>query len=214
MCHHYIPKASMTIRKTKNKTKRQEQAEHTKKRIYEAATQLIEKYGFETVTVDEICKVAGIAKGGFYHHFPSKGELVIETYRGIDSEYMDAVAKLPADMSPRGHILFTTCFMARIADEKGHEFCREIYKGQLDWGTDFLLSRDRPFYNMLYLNVKKSLEGKDASLFPPAHDLTRMFLLSARGAIYDWSLAQGAYDLELIVRQLIGYLYDGVFKPD
>lgn len=195
-------------------TKRQQQAKNTKKRIYEVAAKLIEEHGFESVTVDQICKKAGVAKGGFYHHFPSKGELVIETYRRIDSEFMDAVKKLPTDTPPRDYILFTACFMAQMANDRGHEFCRELYKGQLDWGTKFLLSLSRPFYNQIYLNVKKSLKGKDLSGFPSAHDITKMFLLSARGALYDWSLARGSYDLEPLVEKAMGYLYDGIFQSD
>ncbi len=202
----------MVTRKAQIKTKRQEQAENTKRRIYETAARLIEEHGFEHVTVDEICTMAGVAKGGFYHHFPSKGELIIETYRRIDSEFTEALQELPVDTPPRDSILFTTCFIAQTANERGYEFCREIYKGQLDWGTEFLLSRNRPFYRRIYQSVVKSLEGKKSLVFPSADDLTKMFLFSTRGAVYDWSLSQGTYNIAILVKQTIGFLYDGIFK--
>ena len=37
---------------------------------------LFEKYGFHGVTVNQIVKDVGTSKGGFYHHFTSKDELL------------------------------------------------------------------------------------------------------------------------------------------
>lgn len=37
---------------------------------------LFERHGFHGVTVNEIVETAGISKGGFYHHFSSKDELL------------------------------------------------------------------------------------------------------------------------------------------
>jgi len=196
------------------KTKRQKQAEKTKKRIFEVASKLIEKRGFESVTVDEICKIAGIAKGGFYHHFNYKGQLIEEIYRKIDSDFIEAVEKLPAEISLRERIIFSNSFIGQVANEKGHEFLREIYKGQLDWGTTFFLSQDRPIYQDLLLNVKKNLEGRDITRFPSAYSITKMLILSARGVIYDWILARGSYDIEPFMKQTTAFLYDGIFKSD
>lgn len=33
---------------------------------------LILRQGFNAMTVDEICTIAGVTKGGFFHHFPNK----------------------------------------------------------------------------------------------------------------------------------------------
>lgn len=196
------------------KTKRQKQAENKKKHIFEVASRLMEERGFENVTVDEICKAAGVAKGGFYHHFPYKGELIMEVYRNIDSEFIDAVAKLPAEMSIRERLVFANCFIAQTAEDKGPEFLREIYKGQLDWGTNFFLSQKRPIYQEILLNIKRNLEGRDASRFPSAEDITKMFILTARGVIYDWILNRGSYAIEPFMRQTTDLLYDGIFKSD
>jgi len=45
-------------------------------KIIEAALVLFEKHGYHGVTVNQIIKVAGTSKGGFYHHFTSKDELL------------------------------------------------------------------------------------------------------------------------------------------
>ncbi len=46
-------------------------------KILKAATDCFEKKGYENTLVDDICKKAGITKGGFYHHFKSKQDLFI-----------------------------------------------------------------------------------------------------------------------------------------
>src|SRR4051794_40929450 len=47
----------------------------TRQRLLEAARQLMLERGFSATGVDEVCRVAGVTKGAFFHHFASKEEL-------------------------------------------------------------------------------------------------------------------------------------------
>lgn len=44
-------------------------------RLLEAAIRLIREQGFAATSVDAICREAGVTKGAFFHHFPSKQAL-------------------------------------------------------------------------------------------------------------------------------------------
>ena len=44
-------------------------------RLLEAARDLIRARGFAATSVDELCRAAGVTKGAFFHHFPSKEAL-------------------------------------------------------------------------------------------------------------------------------------------
>jgi AcrR family transcriptional regulator len=44
----------------------------TRIRLRKAARALFLLRGLDPVTVDDICRAAGVSKGGFYHHFPHK----------------------------------------------------------------------------------------------------------------------------------------------
>lgn len=48
----------------------------TKKRLFDAAMELIGERGFTEASVDEIVERAGVAKGTVYYHFTGKAELV------------------------------------------------------------------------------------------------------------------------------------------
>jgi TetR/AcrR family transcriptional repressor of nem operon len=47
-------------------------------RLLDAAMQVIRERGYSATTVDDICGVAGVTKGAFFHHFKSKEELGVE----------------------------------------------------------------------------------------------------------------------------------------
>jgi AcrR family transcriptional regulator len=50
----------------------QQRSEETRARIIGTAFAVFARNGYETASVAEICDEAGLSKGAFYHHFPSK----------------------------------------------------------------------------------------------------------------------------------------------
>ena len=67
---------------------RKKQAEQTKKKIFETAVSLIKEKGYNNITISEICKTAGVAKGSFYVHYKSKEDIVRESYYADMGEYI------------------------------------------------------------------------------------------------------------------------------
>ena len=52
-------------------------AERTKAKLLDSAQRLISAHGFDNVSVEDITKDSGVAKGTFYHYFASKEEAVV-----------------------------------------------------------------------------------------------------------------------------------------
>jgi TetR/AcrR family transcriptional regulator, transcriptional repressor for nem operon len=46
-------------------------------KLLDAAVSIIRKKGYAATSVDELCAKAGVTKGGFFHHFPSKDSLAV-----------------------------------------------------------------------------------------------------------------------------------------
>src|ERR1041385_9189997 len=49
----------------------------SKRKLLDAASQVIRTKGYEATTVDEVCDSAGLTKGSFFHHFDSKDQLAV-----------------------------------------------------------------------------------------------------------------------------------------
>jgi len=79
----------------------------TRSRLLEAARDVIRAKGYGATTVDDICAVAGVSKGSFFHHFASKEQLGIAAI-----EAFDAMAEG----------LFTTAPYTKLADPRDRIF--------------------------------------------------------------------------------------------
>ncbi len=91
---------------------RQQQKADTARRIFQAALGLFTTQGYEATTVEQIAKAAGVAKGTFFTHFPSK-EAVLDHIGRLQMDRLEArfaadpaFAALPAPA--RLHALLAT----------------------------------------------------------------------------------------------------------
>lgn len=186
--------------KKENLTSRDLQAMETRRKIFNTAAQLISEKGFDHVTVEEICKKSGVAKGLFYHYFNSKADIVIETYMDVDNKFSAEVMALPAT-TPYDRVIYAVSFQARYAKAKGLEFVKQIYKHQLDTGTSFFISEDRAFFRLIRDAIREGQQKNQLRSDFSAEVLTRLVLSISRGITYDWCLHDGDYDIEEVMRR-------------
>ena len=71
-------------------------ASGTREQIVTTAAELIWRRGYSRTSVDEIIKAAGVCKGTFYHHFPSKEHLGLS----VIDEWLDGLgARIDRNLS-------------------------------------------------------------------------------------------------------------------
>jgi TetR/AcrR family transcriptional regulator, transcriptional repressor for nem operon len=88
----------------------------TKEKLLQVGFDLIWDSSYGSVSVDDICKRAGINKGSFYYFFPSKADLVVAAYE----EHW----KLKRPKMER-------IFAAQVPPlQRIHQWCELIYEGQ------------------------------------------------------------------------------------
>jgi len=77
----------------------QHRGEETRYRILKAAEESFAQHGYDGTAVAQICHRAGVTKGAFYHHFPSKQALFLELLNhwlaGLDARLDTACAAEP-----------------------------------------------------------------------------------------------------------------------
>ncbi len=50
---------------------------NAKSKLLDAAMTLVREKGYAATSIDDLCKAAGVTKGAFFHHFPSKEALAV-----------------------------------------------------------------------------------------------------------------------------------------
>ena len=88
----------------------------TKEKLLQVGFDLIWDSSYGSVSVDDICKQAGINKGSFYHFFPSKADLIVEA---CEAHWRESRPMLDGIFSPQVPPV-----------ERIQNFCREVYAGQ------------------------------------------------------------------------------------
>lgn len=107
------------------KVSREQMAEN-RKRILSVASRLFREKGFESVSVAEVMKGAGLTHGGFYGHFSSKDELIAQSlahaYEPAEDDSLDFDAFLDRYLSTqhRDHPA-KGCPTAGLAAETRHQ---------------------------------------------------------------------------------------------
>ena len=171
---------------------RQVQKLKTRKTIFETATTLFAEKSYEKVTIAEICKVAGVSIGAFYHHFKNKESVLNEGYFWFDEDLKDDW-KNRNTSSVEEDIIFLIKEQLKAISANGYIYATQFFKNQLTNKVKYILNEDRLFYKLLYLSVSK---GIDMNLYnADATKMTKKILSLSRGTIYDWCLHEGSYNL-------------------
>ncbi|MFN2560423.1 MAG: TetR/AcrR family transcriptional regulator [Jatrophihabitans sp.] len=69
-------------------------APDARERVLDAAVELFAQQGFDGTSVSQVITRAGVAKGGFYHHFASKEALLYEVYGDLIGRQLDGMDEI------------------------------------------------------------------------------------------------------------------------
>ena len=73
-------------------SRQQQKSRETKEKIFQAAKRILQKKGYEELSIKNICEEAGVSNGSFYHHFKTKDDLLsyyIEDQPKIDPDLLE-----------------------------------------------------------------------------------------------------------------------------
>jgi len=176
-------------------TKRQIQAKNTQNKIYCTAIDLLEKKGFDNLTVEEICQKAGVSIGSFYNYFKSKNDILNIIYKVADDYFKDVVD----DALKEGHsyekILRFFKFYADYNAERGLDFIKHLYNSQ----NKVFITNGRDMQNVLQKIIEEGQEKGEIQTQMKPREMVEYLFIAARGLIYDWCLHDGEYDLSEFV---------------
>lgn len=170
----------------------------TKRQLYQCAMKLFRERGFDRVSVDEIVREVGMAKGTFYIYFNTKSDIILEMLRQYDTYYDQIMVGLPDDLSIDQQMEEIVKGACRFTEEViGLDLIRVLYVKQLTEGQEHpgLLNEDRALFRIL---SELLTEGQCAGIYDPALDVpdtTRLILHGIRASFFEWCSSRGQFDL-------------------
>jgi TetR/AcrR family transcriptional repressor of nem operon len=97
----------------------------TKEKLLQVGFDLIWDSSYGSVSVDDICRRAGINKGSFYHFFPSKADLVVEAYGEHWKEKRPAMDRIFSPQVPPLDRIHNWCqYIYDVQREKAEKYGR------------------------------------------------------------------------------------------
>ena len=85
---------------------RDQRREQTRRRLYEAALEVFRRDEVASCRIDDIAIAAGVSRGSFYFHYPTKEHVLIEHMRETEVQICSAISALPAS-APLTQVLET-----------------------------------------------------------------------------------------------------------
>jgi TetR/AcrR family fatty acid metabolism transcriptional regulator len=180
------------IGKTNKVTKRALQAIETRNRIYAAAVRMMERNGFDNITIEQISKAAKVSVGAFYHHFGSKNDILNEIFRRADDFFREHVVGKLSGATAAEKIVSYFDHYARFNVLLGVDHIRALYKTQ----SNFFINGERLMVTALRDMVAAGLETKELVSDLGSEEITDFLFATARGLAYTWCLHNGTFSLE------------------
>lgn len=180
---------------------RKEKAMLTKNNVFETAIELIKEKGYDDVTISEICKKAGVAKGTFYVHYKSKEDIIKESYYSDMSEFVlkqyENLVSQDKNMGIKNKIDKFIISEFMFANHVGSTMTCRAYVTNL---TECISGSSKHFERRNFTKDLKSLilDGINQKVFNTEQTGEEIFLYLesfVRGVMASWCFSNGEFDI-------------------
>lgn len=192
-------------------SKQQMKSRETKRRIFRAAKTILQREGYEQLSIKNICEEAGVSNGSFYHHFKTKDDLLsyyIEEQPGINPDLLD----LPENADEaKIAIIHVYLNYAEYCRELGVEFISNYYTPK-NQALNPTIRTERP-YPILTVEtyLRRAIDAGIVAPKIPLSDISTDIRMLVIGNVFEWCLHEGNTDFEGNIRRSLGHYMDGIF---
>lgn len=196
----------------KSFTKRKQQAMDTKEKIYSICIEMMLKKGYDQINITDICKKAGISVGGFYHHFKSKEDIIIEAYKQADEQVSSVIESNILTGNSFDKIRQVFRLQMEGATSSGVKLLTQLYKSQINEGNNFLFSKDRVLPRVLSEIVKEGQQNNEITEIYDVDFIVKELLRFSRSIMYDWCAHAGEFNIIEEMDTSLGIFLKGIAK--
>ena len=185
-------------------SKQQRKSKETKERIFQAAKRILQKSGYEELSIKNICEEAGVSNGSFYHHFKTKDDLLsyyIEDQPSIDPDRLE----LPKNKEDaKETIIHVYLNYVKYCKELGVEFMAGYYTPH-NQALNPTIRTERPYPIVTVQHyLERALEANAIQLNLKIEEITTDIRMIVIGNVFD-------ADFEGNMRRSLSHYLDSIF---
>lgn len=193
-------------------TRQQQKSKETKEKIFQAAKRILQRNGYENLSIKNICEEAGVSNGSFYHHFKTKDDLLsyyIEDQPSIDPDLLE----MPQNaMDARNTIVEVYLNYVKYCRELGVEFIAGYYTPR-NQALNPIIRTQRPYPIVTVQNyLQKAVDAGAIALNTPIEDVVTDIRMIVIGNVFEWALRNGDADFEGNMKRTLTNYLSGVFE--
>lgn len=193
-------------------SKQQLKSKETKERIFQAAKLIIQKSGYESLSIKNICEQAGVSNGSFYHHFKTKDDLLSYYIENQPSVHPDLFELPDSPEAIKETIIQVYINYASYCQELGVDFIAGYYNPR-NQALNPSIRTERPYPIVTVQNYLEKIEQSGAftmklSISEILTDI-RMIVI---GNAFEWALHHGNADFEQNIKRSLNQYLDGLFS--
>jgi len=191
-------------------SRQQQKSRETREKIFRAAKRILEKKGYEELSIKNICEEAGVSNGSFYHHFKTKDDLLsyyIEDQPKIDPDLLE----MPDSVEGvKAGIIQVYLNYVKYCRELGVEFMAEYYDTK-NQALNAAVRTERPYPVLTVQSyVEKAIAAGIVSLNVEIEEFTTDIRMIVIGNVFEWCVKHGDADFEGNMSRSLGKYLDAV----
>ncbi|KMZ41012.1 MULTISPECIES: TetR/AcrR family transcriptional regulator [Bacillales] len=187
-----------------------------RERIIETSMRLFEANGYHKVTVDQIVKESGTSKGGFYHNFKSKDELLYIIHDQFITYVLEkaeeAYEKWDTPTERLQAIVKSFVMMIDLYRSQVTIFYQESLFLAPEYYTDIETKRDR-YKQIMFTVISDGIESGEFRPELPV-PIVSMAIFGMVNWIYKWYQKSGTYSIEQIADIYADMVLHSVLKSE
>ena len=177
-------------------SRQQQKSRETKEKIFQAAKRILQKKGYEELSIKNICEEAGVSNGSFYHHFRTKDDLLsyyIEDQPTINPDLLE----LPENAAGvKEGIIQVYLNYVKYCRELGVEFMSGYYDTK-NQALNAAIRTERPYPIVtVQTYVEKAIAAGIVRLNVEIEEFTTDIRMIVIGNVFEWCLRNGEVDFE------------------
>ena len=192
--------------------KQQLKSKETKERIFQAAIRILQRNGYENLSIKNICEEAGVSNGSFYHHFKTKDDLLSYYIEAQPTMNPELLALPSGKDAAKEAIVEVYLNYATYCKELGVDFVAGYYTPHNQaLNPDIRTERPYPIVTVQQYLEKAVLTGAIDLKLSIAEVVTDIRMLVI-GNAFEWAMRKGEVDFEENIRRSLSHYLDGVLK--